>query len=356
MTTLQSEDCQTNDLNDSFPMAVESLRFPLDNSMRIVFTGYYNGFNVEVRSVEEIALLYHMGCFGKGTTSRSEPKADQSDITPRIIRKRQFLKRNYWFKKFGSSDKLANAESDDFMKDVDSLTAKIIGDCEKKNQKDVIDLVSSEDDDEEDKQSNHSTERFQNHDKEDLVVIVPNSESEGENYFENMRPKCCLNKVKIQEKLMLTPEEAFFLLYGMGCLQIVSLDNVLLNIEKCWDLFTAVDGRFLSKYVVYHYYRSKGYVVKPGIKFGGDYLLYKEGPAAYHADYVVIIRSENKDENWIQTLGLVRVANTTVKEVIAVEVVTPNKTEVELPKDLKLYSVRELLLSRNLPITINEDD
>lgn len=42
-------------------------------------------------------------------------------------------------------------------------------------------------------------------------------------------------------------------------------------------------------------------------------VLYKEGPAAYHADYVVIIRSENKDENWIQTLGLVRVANTTVK-------------------------------------------
>ncbi|KAF9416798.1 hypothetical protein HW555_005928 [Spodoptera exigua] len=318
MTTLQSEDCQTNDLNDSFPMAVESLRFPLDNSMRIVFTGYYNGFNVEVRSVEEIALLYHMGCFGKGTTSRSEPKADKSDIMPRIIRKRQFLKRNYWYKKFGTSDKLGTAEADDFMKDIDSLMIKIIGDSKK------------------------------SYNKEDLVVIVPNSESEGENYFENMRPKCCLNKINIQEKLMLTPEEAFFLLYGLGCLQIVSLDNALLSIEKCWDLFRAVDGRFLSKYVVYHYYRSKGYVVKPGIKFGGDY--------SYHADYVVIIRSDNKEEEWIQTLGLVRVANTTVKEVIAVEVVEPNKTEVELPKDLKLYSVRELLLSRNLPITINEDD
>ncbi|CAH0694611.1 unnamed protein product [Spodoptera exigua] len=275
MTTLQSEDCQTNDLNDSFPMAVESLRFPLDNSMRIVFTGYYNGFNVEVRSVEEIALLYHMGCFGKGTTSRSEPKADKSDIMPRIIRKRQFLKRNYWYKKFGTSDKLGTAEADDFMKDIDSLMIKIIGDSKKVSQKDVIDLVSSEDDDdEEDNNSNHSAERCQSYNKEDLVVIVPNSESEGENYFENMRPKCCLNKINIQEKLMLTPEEAFFLLYGLGCLQIVSLDNALLSIEKCWDLFRAVDGRFLSKYVVYHYYRSKGYVVKPGIKFGGDFQYY----------------------------------------------------------------------------------
>lgn len=269
MSTLQSEDCQTNDLNDSFPMAIESLRFPLDNSMRIVFTGYFNGFNVEVRSVEEIALMYHMGCFGKGSSSRSQPKATQNDATPRIMRKRQYLKRNYWFKKFGGIR--GTAEADSFMKDIDGLTAKIIGDSERKSQKDVIDLISSDEDEGEDTNSNHSSERFHSHDKEDIVVIVPNSESEDENYFANMKPKCCLNKVKIQEKLMLTPHEAFFLQYGLGCLQIVNLDNTLLNIEKCWELFTLADKNFVSKYVVYHYYRSKGYVVKPGIKFGGDY-------------------------------------------------------------------------------------
>lgn len=267
--TLQSEDCQINDLNDSFPMATESLRFPFDNSMQIVFTGYYNGYNVEVRSVEEIALLYHMGCFGKGSASRSQPKAAQNDVTPRIMRKRQFLKRNYWFKKFDGFKGAADADS--FMRDIDGLTTKIIGDSEKKTQKDVIDLISSDEDDREEANATLNSERFQSHDKEDIVVIVPNSESEEENYFANMKPKCCLNKVKLQEKLMLTPQEAFFLLYGLGCLQIVNLDNTLLNVDKCWDLFVTADKKFINEYIVYHYYRSKGYVVKPGIKFGGAY-------------------------------------------------------------------------------------
>lgn len=273
MTTLQSEDCQTNDLNESFPMAIESLRlrFPLDNSMRIVFTGHYNGYNVEIRSVEEIALLYHMGCFGKGSSSRSQPKVAENDNSPRIMRKRQFLKRNYWFKKFAGPN--TTADADTFMKDIDEITAKIISDSEKRSKKDVIDLVSS--DEEYGGQSNSvhemKTEQFHNPHKEDLVVIVPNSDSEDENYFANMKPKCCLNKIKLQEKLMLTLQEAFFLLYGLGCLQIVNIDNTLLSIEQCWELFAVAEKNFVPKYVVYHYYRSKGYVVKSGIKFGGDY-------------------------------------------------------------------------------------
>ena len=269
MTSLQSEDCQINELSDSFPMTIESLRFPLDNLMQIVFTGYYNGYNVEVRSVEEMAMLYHMGCFGKGSASRSQPKAVQNDVTPRIMRKRQFLKRNYWFKKFDGFR--GTAEADNFMKEIDGLTAKIIVDSEKKAPRDVIDLVSSDEDDAEEYNVSLNSERFQRHDKDDIVFIFPNSDSEEENYFANMKPKCCLNKVKLREKLMLTPQEAFFLLYGLGCLQIVNLDNTLLNVEKCWDLFVTADKKFENKYIVYHYYRSKGYVVKPGIKFGGDF-------------------------------------------------------------------------------------
>ncbi|XP_026726241.1 probable tRNA-splicing endonuclease subunit tsp-2 [Trichoplusia ni] len=355
MTTLQSEDCQTNDLNDSFPMAIESLRFPLDNSMRIVFTGYFNGFSVEVRSIEEIALLYHMGCFGKGSASRSQPKVSQNDNSPRIMRKRQILKRNYWFKKFGGLK--VTAEADNFMKDIDALTNKIIGDSVRKSQKDVIDLVSSDDDDDDgaDTNSTHSSERFHTHDKGDIVVTVPNSDSEEENYFANMKPKCCINKIKIQEKLMLTLQEAFFLQYGLGCLQIVNLDNTLLSIEKCWELFTIVDRSFVKKYVVYHYYRSKGYVVKPGIKFGGDYLIYKDGPGVSHADFIVVIKSETEEDNWIVTLGHVRMANTTVKEILLIEVIEPTGC-TNLPEDLKLFRVRELLLNRNLPVAINEDD
>ena len=47
------------------------------------------------------------------------------------------------------------------------------------------------------------------------------------------------------------------------------------------------DNPFLINYVVYHHYRSLGWVVKGGIKFCVDYLLYKKGPVFTHAEWVL---------------------------------------------------------------------
>lgn len=50
---------------------------------------------------------------------------------------------------------------------------------------------------------------------------------------------------------------------------------------------TRFDNPFLINYVVYHHYRSLGWVVKGGIKFCVDYLLYKRGPVFHHAESVL---------------------------------------------------------------------
>lgn len=50
------------------------------------------------------------------------------------------------------------------------------------------------------------------------------------------------------------------------------------------DLPIQPDNPFLVNYVVYHHYRSLGWVVKGGIKFCVDYLLYKKGPVFNHAE------------------------------------------------------------------------
>lgn len=47
-----------------------------------------------------------------------------------------------------------------------------------------------------------------------------------------------------------------------------------------------LDNPFLVHYAVYHHYRSLGWVVKGGIKFCVDYLLYKRGPVFAHAECV----------------------------------------------------------------------
>jgi tRNA-splicing endonuclease subunit Sen2 len=44
------------------------------------------------------------------------------------------------------------------------------------------------------------------------------------------------------------------------------------------------DNPFLINYVFLHHYRSLGWVVKNGVKFCADYLLYKRGPVFHHAE------------------------------------------------------------------------
>jgi tRNA-splicing endonuclease subunit Sen2 len=46
------------------------------------------------------------------------------------------------------------------------------------------------------------------------------------------------------------------------------------------------DNPFLINYIAYHHYRSLGWVVKTGIKFCVDWLLYKKGMVFSHAEYV----------------------------------------------------------------------
>jgi tRNA-splicing endonuclease subunit Sen2 len=44
------------------------------------------------------------------------------------------------------------------------------------------------------------------------------------------------------------------------------------------------DNPFLVNYVFFHHYRCLGWVVKNGLKFCVDYLLYKRGPVFHHAE------------------------------------------------------------------------
>ncbi|XP_076627017.1 tRNA splicing endonuclease subunit 2 isoform X1 [Colletes latitarsis] len=199
-------------------------------------------------------------------------------------------------------------------------------------------------------------------DIQNKLLVLPNSDSETENYLKEIKPKIECGSFPVQETLHLTFEETFFLLYGLGCLNLIDFDGNLLDIDSAWNLFCKVDKNFVQKYVVYHYFRSKGWVVKPGLKYGGDFLLYKQGPPFYHASYIVIvdvldsdslIRNENKSmhkSTWNNLLGLDRLSETAAKEILFAQVLWPssvshtsNMFNVEI---LSEFSVRELLWRR----------
>lgn len=87
-----------------------------------------------------------------------------------------------------------------------------------------------------------------------------------------------------KEHLQLAPQEAFFLVFALGVLKVV--DNTTQETLSTMDLLSLLrqnsyfpprsldqlqpDDPFLIQYVVYHHFRSLGWVTRPGIKFGCD--------------------------------------------------------------------------------------
>ena len=87
--------------------------------------------------------------------------------------------------------------------------------------------------------------------------------------------------------------------------RILPLSNYMLYfffpnmLDALWRKFNQSNSNFCEEYAVYHHFRSKGWVVKDGTKFGVEFLLYQEGPAFFHAQYSVKIVSEVKKKSKI---------------------------------------------------------
>lgn len=127
-----------------------------------------------------------------------------------------------------------------------------------------------------------------------------------------------LTAIRNEEHLQLTLEEAFFLSYALGCLQILDpvtqtpiSNSILFNRFKQISPFPAnhigiksPDSTFITNYVTYHHFRSLGWVVRSGIKFSVDYLLYNRGPVFSHAEFSVLILPSYSDPYWSSTASL----------------------------------------------------
>lgn len=126
-------------------------------------------------------------------------------------------------------------------------------------------------------------------------------------------------KNKNQEHLHISLEEAFFLCYSLGVLQVFPSPaadenekqesfstSSLLSLFRRHSYFpphslsiaSVPDDPFMLSYAAYHHFRAMGWVVRSGIKFGVDYLLYNRGPAFSHAEFAVLVIPSYADEYW----------------------------------------------------------
>jgi tRNA-splicing endonuclease subunit Sen2 len=118
--------------------------------------------------------------------------------------------------------------------------------------------------------------------------------------------------IRDQEHFQLTMEEAFFLSYALGVLTILDpATKAAICKQELFSLFRKSsfypplsnpglfpDDPFMINYVVYHHFRSLGWVVRGGVKFSMDYMLYNRGPVFSHAEFGVIILPSYSDPYW----------------------------------------------------------
>ncbi|KZV85519.1 hypothetical protein EXIGLDRAFT_726027 [Exidia glandulosa HHB12029] len=198
-----------------------------------------------------------------------------------------------------------------------------------------------------------------------------------------------IEPVEDLEYLQLTLQEAFFLAWSLDSLRVLdAVTHNPLSLPALWrashaahymppapQLDLRFDNPFLVNYVAYHHYRSLGWVVKSGIKFCADLLLYKRGPVFAHAEFAVIVCPVYEDDtdratspfqlsnvdpfswSWLSTVG--RVNSQVQKTLILTYVTIPSSRRVNLaaldsPGCLAEFSVREVVLRRWVPARMRD--
>lgn len=68
-----------------------------------------------------------------------------------------------------------------------------------------------------------------------------------------------------------------------------------LCLDELYARFESTDALFPIRYVAYHHFRQKGWVVRSGMTMGADYLLYKDGPPFTHASFIVSVQTDEDD-------------------------------------------------------------
>lgn len=112
-------------------------------------------------------------------------------------------------------------------------------------------------------------------------------------------------------------------LIGAGRLVVNGPSGQSLSSEQIVEIGFAGDPEFHDRLRVYSQLRDKGYVVRPGLKFGTDFAVYEEGPGIDHAPLIVHVIPQR---NGVVPLDIVRAGRlaTSVKKKFIIATIKEN--------------------------------
>ena len=284
---------------------------------------YHAYFSPETRSVHvidptTIRALWEKGFFGKGSLSRSEPNwldterrrlgilKDDSLASEEMTSRRRMERLEMKMERAKSE---AEAIQDQLRKEAAALSS-VPEDAHGSDESFLRGPLAIDE-----TESTHPQQVLEA-DAVDNNVGESVSAADGGPNGKDPDDSAILPTVKNEEHLQLSLEEAFFLSYALGVLHInlpdrtshVDDNSSLLQLFRQQSYFPPApslnlrpDDPFLMHYVVYHHFRSLGWVVRDGVKFAVDYLLYERGPVFKHAEFAVVIIPDYSHQYWAET-------------------------------------------------------
>ncbi|KAF4524482.1 hypothetical protein B566_EDAN013097 [Ephemera danica] len=315
-------------LSQPFPIVIENITgLRATHDVWPSYRGVFTGCSVLISHQEDAQALHTMGCFGQASTPQFLSPG------PKILRRRQFKTRRDW--SLLTAEQSENGASSSDQKSIEK---------QKKQDSDSDDdfhlAVSGSDDESqnpEDKAPHGSNSQSKTKNSEHSQDLFGSSDEES--------PQADSQDFKLQvssddsHPTLEDGSQDFHLRIGLKfhassnlfyCM--VKDEKVLLNPEIAWQLFSITQESFASRYVIYHYFRAHNFVVRSGLKFGGDFckseqpmfafelllmfhiiaVLYREGPSRTHASYVVLVVRQGSN-SWQHVMTANRISETTRK-------------------------------------------
>ncbi|MBN1214447.1 MAG: tRNA-intron lyase [Candidatus Lokiarchaeota archaeon] len=89
-----------------------------------------------------------------------------------------------------------------------------------------------------------------------------------------------------------------------------------LSIEEFYEKSKNIHDKFEEKYIIYNDLREKGYIPRPGLKFGADFVVYKKGPGLEHSPFIVHVLHHDSKLGAIDMVRAGRLATSVRKKFV----------------------------------------
>ena len=92
--------------------------------------------------------------------------------------------------------------------------------------------------------------------------------------------------------------------------------NKFLEPKEFHDIAKNIHHKFEEKYIIYKDLRKKGYIPRPGLKFGADFVVYKKGPGLEHSLFMVHVLPHDSEITAIDMVRAGRLATSVRKKFV----------------------------------------